>query len=225
MKPRKSRKQVAPSILNRYTLQPYTKIVHQSPEGKSLIPIERQGYICDIGLSEERYRFDSTQDPLSCLNIFVKCIEMGFYPPAEALKFISSKFKEYMNTDDTLDSVIGLGKRSKNAYKNSRRDLDIVLEIDTLRHYFNITVEEAIDAVARRYEDNAIRLKDTTIGDIYNRDGKKQLKSGLMILHNDIPWMDEISEEGRMERLNELLNNYPSDIKEFLHKRINTSLL
>lgn len=215
MRKRTYKKAVDSLTCDGYILQPYTKIRQPFVEG-SLLPEELLGYISDLQLSEDRHRFDSTKDAHSALNIFIKCIEKGYYPPIEILTFISSKFKKYFDSDDSIGLTMGLNKLSKKAYKNNYRDIEIVIEIDTLRYLFKVNLEIACDAVARRYEENGNPLGGSYIQEIYNKKGKTKLVNSLMTAHDDIRWMDEWSEEFKSEKKKEMLNRYPSDVSEEL---------
>ena len=62
MKPRKNKNRVDEETKNRYSLPPYTKIP-KSSASDYLTPKLGQDYIADIELSEERYKFNSTNNP------------------------------------------------------------------------------------------------------------------------------------------------------------------
>lgn len=221
MSSRKKKKQVDPEVKLMYSLPPYTKIT-KAPAGNSLIPTIGQGYIADIELSEERYRFNSTTtpNPHIALNIFVQCVEKGFYPPAEILTYICEKFKEYLNGEKSLVSVTGLNKTKKKKYRKENRDRKIALEIDAVRNLFNVTVQEAIGIVTNRYAMDGIHLSDNTITDINNRDGRRQVNRSLKLIHDDFSWLDDMSPEFKKKWINDFLGQCNSADKKFLQNRI-----
>lgn len=207
-----------------YFMAPYTRIT-KSPGDNSLNPAEGQVQIVDIKLSEDRYLFNTKEDSYSALRIFIKCVDKGYYPPSEILKFFRGKFEKYLHSDKSLDSVIGLSKTGKKASRIMRRNIKITTEVDTLIHYFKINMSDAIYAVSRRYEDKAIELSDSTVLDIYNRCGKADLENSLMIIHKDIKWLDAMSKELRNEKLKKLIKKYPDDVKDYLIKKYSISFL
>ena len=194
MSPRKSIIETNAYIKNKYSLLPYNKIKIKYDD-KSLSLDEDQCYIANIELAEERYRYDNTQNPISALTIFVKCIENRCYPPSDILILLSEKYKEYLESDKSIDEILKLGKNAKRAYSNDIRNMQIVTEIDTLRHYFDISLSHAINAVARRFEEDQIKLSYSSIQDIYDREGKRELRKSLMYVYDDIPWLDEMPKE------------------------------
>lgn len=185
-------------------------------DGKSL-PSD-QAYIVDFKLSEDRYKFSTSKNPNSALNIFVNCVEKGFYPPIDVLNFLSEKFKMFLGGKSSLDSSIGFGRRS---YLVAKRNIEIVTEIDTLIHYFKLDMSDAVEAVAKRYEQNGIKLEDTSFQDIYNRKGKVELENSLMLNYDDMKWLDAMSEEFRNEKLKELFDTYPEDVKAYIKRKYN----
>lgn len=217
MKYKKRKSHADGSLSDSYFLLPYTKITKSPEDNSSSLPVNNS-YIADSELSEERHRFNSTRNAYSALSIFIKCIDYGYYPPFEVLKFISDGFKEHINDNKPIASVLGLTKSNKNSYEISKRDINIVLEIDSLRHYFKLKKEDAVYAVARRYEEIGVKLKDTSIADKYHRDGKNELDRSLQYSHDDIPLLDEMSEEYQNEWKMNFLNRYPTDVKEFILK-------
>ena len=215
----KNKKHVDESVKTKYLLQSYLKIIQTLPEKESLISNNNPTYIADFELSELRYKFDSTQDPFSALSIFVKCVELGCYPPTEVLLYLNLKLKEYLDSDKSLDAIVGLNSTTKKANKRNARDMKIVSEIDTLRYYFNLQIPDAVDAVTKLFAKNGIHLSSTTIQDIYDRNGKRQINSSLKYMYDDISWVDEMSEEFRANWKKDYLSQYPSDVKEFLQKK------
>lgn len=174
------------------------------------------GYIASIELSEELFRFETQQAPYSALLIFVRCIQKGYYPPENVLTFLSEKFNTYINGDDSLDKAMMLNKRLKKHHKKLVRDIDIVIEIDMLRQYFDIKTPEAIHAVCKRSAEAGLHMSCDSITDIYNRAGKRELDKSMGIKHGDIPWVNEMSEEYESEWTKRLLDRYPKDVQNLL---------
>ncbi|OGU18601.1 MAG: hypothetical protein A2X85_17330 [Geobacteraceae bacterium GWF2_54_21] len=167
------------------------------------------GYIPGIKMTEERFRFDTTNDPHSALNIFVNCVNKGFYPPEEVLTFLSGRFEKYLKSDDTLDSALKINKREKNNYNNHYRNINIIVEIDTLRFHFGISTGDAISAVEQRYADTDTPLTGTIIKDAYYIKGKQRVEASLMELHRDIDCEQDFDENEKKEFLEEILIQYP----------------
>jgi hypothetical protein len=167
------------------------------------------GYIPGIKMTEERFRFDTTKDPHSAINIFVNCVNKGFYPPEEVLTFLSDRFEKYLKSDDSLDSTLKINKRKKNDYNNHYRNINIIAEIDTLRFHFGISTIDAISAVEQRYADTDTPLTGTIINDAYYIKGKQRVESGLMGLHRDINCEQDFDENEKKEFLEEILIQYP----------------
>jgi len=212
-------KEVDPSKRNDYLLKPFTKIATLSEENELELAKE-QSYVVDFIMSECMYKFDSTKNPYAAFEIFARCIEKNLYPPVEILTFMREKLSEYLYSENTLDSVFGLGKVSKRRYKNEKRDIKIVDEIDALLKYFDINTSEAVEAVDRRLESKDIKLQDTTILDIYQRGGKEELENSLMFKYNDLRIVDDMSQEYKREQAIKLTKKYPKDIKERLKNKI-----
>lgn len=175
------------------------------------------GYISSSELVEERFRFDNPQDAPqkthSALNIFIKCIEKGYYPPEEILKFVADKFKVFMSGDNKLDAVFGVNKSSKKAYFKRVKDMNIVIEVDFLRHHFGISTEDAIDAVCESYKEKGIHYGYSTYEDIYYRDGKDELDNSSMEQHKLIYEIEDFdNDDEKKDFLEDILIQYPERV-------------
>jgi len=205
---------IDPTISEKYDLPLYTKIM--TPRKAQGFCPDSVGHIANFELSEERFTFDTDPNPHSALAVFVKCVEFGYYPPPEILHYISDRFKLYMQNDISLDDSMRVTKNKKNYYYNRHRNIYLIIEIDTLRHYFNISHDDAVTAVCRRYEVNGVELSGTTITDIYYRNGKKEMDKSLKYLHDDIELLNEMSGEYSENKKLELLKQYPQDIIDLI---------
>ena len=175
--------------------------------------------ILDSEIAEERFRFGSSLEPYSAFSVFVKCVENGYYPPSDVLKFISGKFNKYLNCDRTLDEVMDVSKRSKQDYKKSTRNTNIVREISVLNYQFGISTKDAFYAVHKRYESAGDHLTCEAIQDIYYREGKKLLENSIQLDHDDFTNLSELEDKEIAQWRRNFLSKYPNEVIELL-KRI-----
>lgn len=250
--PKRIYKSPSGHILKKYTRWQYAKllshITNQSQEIPAKINIENRVYkviphshktnkttgcIYKASLVDERYRFDATKDPHSAFNIFIECYENGYYPPDDVVSFLSDKFKEYLNNDESIDKTFKVNKRAKNNYKLFCRNRDIIIDIDTLKYRLNIKLKDAIDAVISKYEELGIELGIDSVTKIYMKEINSQSAEGLMYLHSqlfDNYKDDEEDADIQIEfeindYLMDILDQFPAEVVEYLsneYKDINS---
>lgn len=172
------------------------------------------GFISGSELVEERYRFDNSketsQKALSALVIYIKCIDNGCYPPEEILRFIADKFNDFICSDNNLDTVFGVNKSSKKAHMKRIKYIDLVLEIDFIKHNLGISVDDAIESVLELYKDKGIHYAFETLEDIYYRDGKKELDNSSMEQHRRMFAIDDFdTDDEKIKHLEQVLSKYP----------------
>ncbi|WP_136515954.1 hypothetical protein [Geomonas edaphica] len=189
---------------------------------------EATGHIYKSTLIDERYRFDNTQDPHSAITIFTECFEKGYYPPDDVVAFLYDKFKKYMNSDESLDKTLRIGKRIKKNYRLFYRNRDIIIDIDTLKFRFGLDHLDAVTAVTRKYADLGCDLSEETIDQIYTKGIKSQRNKSLMYLHSELfqnyyyEEDDDIQIEFGTDSsyiLLEILLQYPDDVVDDLKNR------
>ncbi|HAW58450.1 MAG TPA: hypothetical protein DCX03_05470 [Bacteroidales bacterium] len=172
------------------------------------------GSISSSELVEERYRFDNSketsQKALSALVIYTKCIDNGCYPPEEILRFIADKFNDFICSDNNLDTVFGVNKNSRKTYMKRIKYIDLVLEIDFIRHNLCINIDDAIESILELYKDKGIHYAFETLEDIYYRDGKKELDNSSMEQHRRIFTTDVFDTDyEKIKHLEQVLAKYP----------------
>lgn len=147
-----------------------------------------------IELSLELYRleFERTKNPMSLISAFVCAHEFGRTPPAWVIDHIAAVFTHYANSQGTmsLDKLFGFkrGKGQAPAIKEAHRQFRetmMMLDICTLKSFFNISTSEAAGMVAQKVcsekpsgemdEKEAIERADqdiafdSTLADTYSR--------------------------------------------------------
>lgn len=225
--------------INKYFMQVYKKLSpplessycynNSNQDNDTLIPDsllddsdslpKDQAYLMDFDISEDRYLFDTQKNIIAAINVFMNCINKGFYPPNNILLYLSKQFELALHPTKFIHTDICLKDGRKRDYSIIKRNIDLIVEIDTLRYYFKLSLEDSIYAVSARLAASNIHLKDTTIKDIYAREGKSQLENSLMLSHEDIKWLDNMSTAFKNNKLTEYIDKYPEEVKNFIRNK------
>lgn len=104
-------------------------------------------------------RFCQTNDPVALLETFEKADQCGIYPPLDVLKALARTFRQYLAKDgrESLDDLLGLktGQGQAPWAKNEalkKRNEFIIIQIHLLRHFFELSTEEAATMVAAKLQ-------------------------------------------------------------------------
>lgn len=214
-------KQVDSSVSDSYSLLLFSRII--APSKVQQLAPSFVKYISSNELSEHLFAFDNQMNAQTAFAIFVRSIDSGCYPPEQVLAFLKDKIDKYLSNDISLDKAMEVSKSSKRRFNDYIRNVNIVIEIDKLKHYFGISFELAVTAVCRRLEEKGIKFSDTSIIDIYHRKGKIGIDYSLGSLHEYVNIIDTMSEEYRKEFKLEFLKQYPEDIIELIKNTMASS--
>ena len=160
-------------------------------------------------------KWETDRNAIAGLRSISKFAKLGYSPPQDLMDWVISNFEKYLESDKSLDTIFDVSQRKKQKSRTEKTNADYVIEIKYLAHTFNITNDEAIFCLNRRLEELNINKSDTSLKDIYDRDGSrvsdKKLLDEIMREHNG--FLLDIDKKRSLER-------YPQDVRDFLINRM-----
>lgn len=163
----------------------------------------------------DHWKWKEKGDSIAGIRSLTMFAQLGYSAPPDLMEWIVSNFENYLISDSSLDKVFNVSQQTKRKERIDKRNAGYVIEIKMLVHSFNITTDEAKNCLHRRLEESGVYIADTSLSDIYDRDGSKVTdKRGLSEIMKE-----NIGDFYSNSAIDSLVAMYPEEIRAFLQKR------